>query len=423
MSRQFFTDIDLVQNQLLNAVLHKASSAPTSPTPVEGQFYYNTTDDKIYVYDGSAWDEMGNNTLTVAAGSQNFLSISDNEISFSNLAITGVTVDGTATSISNFVSSNYTVGNEFQEGDVIIMTAATDQASRSYIHNGGTAVSTADFTRLQADISAADIRQELSAGDGLTYTQATGVFEADVDDVTVQVGASGLELKDSGVSTAKIAADAVDKTKIAADVAGDGLGQNVDGSLEVNVDGTTLKITSDTLGLDYDVVGGQLAGDGLVYDGTNDELDVNVDDSTIEISSDAIQVKDLGISTAKVADSAVTNAKMADNSVGTAEIIDANVTTAKIADDAVTQAKLDATLEAKIVNGYAETVGDGSTTSFTITHNLGTKDVTVQIYEISSGECVECQVARDTTNALSIGVFPAPDTNDIRVLVQKLILA
>ena len=41
--------------------------------------------------------------------------------------------------------------------------------------------------------------------------------------------------------------DAVDKTKIAADVAGNGLGQNVDGSLEINVDGTTIEIATDAI--------------------------------------------------------------------------------------------------------------------------------------------------------------------------------
>lgn len=56
----------------------------------------------------------------------------------------------------------------------------------------------------------------------------------------------------------------------------------------------------------------------------------NVDNSTIENSSGTIQVKDNGI----------TNAKMADNSVNTAELVALSVTTAKIADSAVTTAKI-----------------------------------------------------------------------------------
>ena len=44
-----------------------------------------------------------------------------------------------------------------------------------------------------------------------------------------------------------------------------------------------------------------MAGAGLVADNTNEELDVNVDDSTIEISSDALRIKDSGVTLAKLA--------------------------------------------------------------------------------------------------------------------------
>lgn len=49
------------------------------------------------------------------------------------------------------------------------------------------------------------------------------------------------------IETRHIINDAVDKDKIAADVAGDGLGQNANGSLEVKVDSSTIEINSDTL--------------------------------------------------------------------------------------------------------------------------------------------------------------------------------
>ena len=57
MAKQFLTDLNLNQNQLLNAVLHPATTAPSSP--VEGQLYYNSTEDLVYVYDGSAWKAVG----------------------------------------------------------------------------------------------------------------------------------------------------------------------------------------------------------------------------------------------------------------------------------------------------------------------------------------------------------------------------
>ena len=55
------------------------------------------------------------------------------------------------------------------------------------------------------------------------------------------------------------------------------------------------------------------AGDGLGSSGNT--LSVNVDNSTIEISSDALRVKDLGITAAKLAAGAVTAAKLATSAV------------------------------------------------------------------------------------------------------------
>lgn len=115
--------------------------------------------------------------MTVAAGSTSFLSIdpATSEIAVSSLAITAVTVDTTNATIAAFVAANYTAGNEHQQGDLIVLTAATDFAQRNWIHNGGVAGTTDDFTRIQGDLVAADIRAMLGASGVLRYDAGTGV--------------------------------------------------------------------------------------------------------------------------------------------------------------------------------------------------------------------------------------------------------
>jgi len=134
------------------------------------------------------------------------------------------------------------------------------------------------------------------------------------------------------------------------------------------VGGTNITATYDdeagTLTLDADLTGdieGVTAGAGLTGGGESgtvtinvvggdgitanaDEIEVTVDDSTIELSASdgtgAVQVKDGGISTAKLAADAVDGTKLADDAVDSEHIADGAIDTAHIGDDQVTAAKL-----------------------------------------------------------------------------------
>jgi hypothetical protein len=70
-----------------------------------------------------------------------------------------------------------------------------------------------------------------------------------------------------------------------------------------------------------------------------------------------------------------------------------------------------------VARKYAANVGDNSSTSITITHNLGTRDVQVTLYDASSYAEVMCDVTHATTNTITLAFSTAPTTNQYRVVV------
>ena len=69
---------------------------------------------------------------------------------------------------------------------------------------------------------------------------------------------------------------------------------------------------------------------------------------------------------------------------------------------------------------YAASIGNGVATSYTVTHNLNSQDVIVQLYDVSSFDTVIADVVRTTVNAITVDFSTAQTTNDIRVLIQEI---
>jgi hypothetical protein len=69
---------------------------------------------------------------------------------------------------------------------------------------------------------------------------------------------------------------------------------------------------------------------------------------------------------------------------------------------------------------FAANVGDGSATSYAVDHNLGSRDVIVQLYDASSYDTVYADVVRTTANRVTLTFGAAPSSNDIRILVSKI---
>jgi hypothetical protein len=67
---------------------------------------------------------------------------------------------------------------------------------------------------------------------------------------------------------------------------------------------------------------------------------------------------------------------------------------------------------------YSANFGDGSATSYAITHNLGSRDIHVAVYRNSSPwDTVLCDVERTDTNTVTLRFTVAPTSNQFRAVV------
>lgn len=72
-----------------------------------------------------------------------------------------------------------------------------------------------------------------------------------------------------------------------------------------------------------------------------------------------------------------------------------------------------------VARKYAANIGNGSLTTITVTHNLGTRDVDVRVYNNATPwDDIYCEVQRTDANNVALIFGSAPATNAYRVVVQ-----
>ena len=226
--------------------------------------------------------------------------------------------------------------------------------------------------------------------------------------------------------------------------AGSGLAKTGD-SLDVNTDTTTIEVSSDALRIAASAAGNGLTGGGAsalavdvaaagAIEISSDKLQVKLHSSVagLATTSDGLAVKSdiagtgvtftAGVLSADASNLAGSGAggvtgtlPIANGGTGTTTAANARANGFLAAGDSSSGSR--STSVPVLSRSVAQTIGDGSATAYVVTHGLGTRDITIQVYDASSYDTVIADTVRTNTNACTVTFATAPSSNAYRVVI------
>jgi hypothetical protein len=403
MAKKFLTNLDLTKNQILNVAIQNLSSAPSSP--VNGQVYFDTTDLRMYFYNGTAWVDMSGDIQDVLGGAGLTASTA------SDVVTLDVNVDNATIEIST---------DAVQIKDLGVTTGKLADGAVTTIKIGDNQVT---FAKIQT-IASGKLLGNVSGSTGaiaeveiLTSTTFTGATDSNIPSaaaVKAYVDANTGSLGNlEGAWDASAGSFPVGSTPSAGTKKGDYWYVSVAGT----VDGIAFNV-GDVLGAKVD------NASTTTYAANWFSLEVNRDQATEATLGLVTLATSTEVNTGTNSTDAVTPATLSARTAtetrsGLAEIATQTETNTGT-DDAtiVTPLKLKTLLDSRI-SGYAADIGNGSATSFDLTHSLGTKDVIVSIYDNTTFEEVITDVTLTSTSVVTVSFAVAPITGAYRVVIKK----
>ena len=106
-------------------------TAPTSPAPVEGQYWWDSTNNLLYIYNGAVWTPVGGRvTMTPAYAGDLTL---DAEDAFVYLDATAAVRTATLPSAVGINGTVYTIGKSDSSMNAVLVSGTINGVSQSYI--------------------------------------------------------------------------------------------------------------------------------------------------------------------------------------------------------------------------------------------------------------------------------------------------
>jgi hypothetical protein len=438
MATKFLVNLDLSQNQILNGTFEILGSDPGSGN-FEGRMIYNSTEDTIKVYTGSAWRKMIH-SVTSAGTHSNALTVSE-----SNGAISLTLNLATADNAGLLSTTFFSLLNAATSSNTNSTLALRDSNGRLQVSAPSADLDAANKSYVDSARSGLDVKQSVKLATNAAlpaYTHNAGVLTASADGVLSIDGANVLSTNRilvknetssnapyNGIyvvtNTGSVSAPYVLTRAADADANDEvtpGLfvfveqGDNwADSGWVLTTDGTiSLGVTNLTF-VQFSAAGQSIAGNGLTK--TGNAIDVGGTTDRISVTSDAVDIAStyvgqtsittLGTITAGTWNG--TDIAVADGGTGSSTASGARTNLADTTAGFTTSTPVLARVAAQTITGVA--------TSFDIDHNFGTRDVTVQVYDATSYDTVFCDVARTSTTRVVVTFAAAPGAASYRVVV------
>lgn len=399
MAKRFLTSLDLTKNQILNVALQNLATPPSSP--VTGQIYYNTVDARIYFWDGTQWVDVSGNVKDIIAGSGLSRTVSANGDEYT----LDVNVDNATIEIN---------ADTLRVKDLGITTAKLADSAVTTVKINANAVTLAKIQQLNsmtvignttgalANAAEVVIVTDLASASSTTLASSSAI-KTYVDNLIGGLG--NLEgAWDASAGTFPSGSGGTKKgdywyVSVAGTVGG--VAFNVGDVIIAKIDAASTSLASDWIQLEVNRDQATTTVLGLVQLATSTEVNTGTDASKV------------------VTPSTLSARTATETRTGIAEIAtQTEVNTGTDDERIVTPLKLKTYLD-NAVGGYAANVGNGTNTSFALTHNLNTRDVVVAIYDNANYEEVFTDVVATSTTVVTVSFATAPTTNAYRVVIKK----
>ena len=422
------TGLEIQKLRIENA-LSNPSVASGSEAVFKGRVFFNSTTNKLYYYNGTAWQATGLVAITLG-GDLSGTATTDLDgnvtlnatINANSIALGTDTVGNYVATLTSTGSTITVTGSGTETAAVNIELPATGVTAGSYGSQTAIPTFTVDAQgRLTAAGTVAVATTLTINGD----TGTTGIsllseslqvsggegIDVAVTDNTITIAAEDATTTNKGVASFADADFTV--TTGAVTIKNVNLGTQTTGDYVRDIQGTANEITvaptsgegaQVTIGLPDDVtitnnlnVGGNLNVTGTIN--SVNTTQVNIVDNKINLNTD-------------FTGSPTVNAGIR---VERGDAADVELLWNESSDNwTLTN---DGTNYHAITRKFTAVVGDGTTYQYPVTHNLGTREVVVNVYDTATYDTVECDVVRTSATVVTLGFTAAPASGAYTVVI------